>query len=149
MPTIIYWAAIISAFISYVVQIIAVVIIIVSLFTRNHDIWCEGIKDLFDSGVQIRNVSYFFMFFLFMISTHQFQIRGVDSLESIANICKMYGVASILTLLLCIFSMILRTIKKVNSPHVVGLIHRCRKSVIFSIATGLFVYYLLIPSYWR
>lgn len=145
MPTIIYWAAIISAFISYAVQIVAVVIIIVSLFNRSHDIWCEGIKDLFDSGVQIRNTSYFFIFFIFTISTHQFEIRGIDSLESVANICKTYGIASMLTLLLCVFSMLLRVARKIKSPHVIGLINRCRKSAMFSIATGLFAYYLLIP----
>jgi len=146
MPAVIYWTAVVSLVISYMVQVIAVFSIMVSLFNRNHDIWCEGIKDLFDSGVQMRNISYFLLFFIYMISTHAFDIGDVNSLERVANAGKVYGVASMLVLLLCFFLMLVRAIRKVKSSNVIALIKRCKNSILFSVATGLIIYYLTIPK---
>ena len=92
MPTAIFGTAVVSLILSYLVQIAAVILTLVSFFNRNHDIWCEGNKDLFDSGVQIRNVSYFLLFFLYMISTRSFNIGDTNSLERIASVGKIYGI---------------------------------------------------------
>lgn len=146
MPAVIYWTAVVSLVISYMVQVIAVFSMMVSLFNRNHDIWCEGIKDLFDSGVQMRNISYFLLFFIYMISTHAFDIGDVNSLERVANAGKVYGVSSMLVLLLCFFLMLVRAIRKVKSSNVIALIKRCKNSILFSVATGLIIYYLTIPK---
>ncbi len=147
MPAVIYWTAVVSLVISYVVQIVAVFSMIVSLFKRNHDIWCEGIKDLFDSAVQMRNISYFLLFFIYMISTHAFDIGGVNSLERIAVVGEIYGIASSFILLLCIFLMLIRAIKKIKSPNVVTSMKKIKNSVLFSIITGFVIYYLTVPIY--
>lgn len=145
MPTIIYLVAIASIIIAYIFQIISVIAIIVSIFNHKHDIWCDGIKDLFSSCVQIRNTSYFLLFFVYMISTSAFDIMGVNSLKLIAETGKMYGLASSLTLFFCFFSMIIRTIKNVKSSSIIALIKQVRKSVLFSIITGLIIFYLTMP----
>lgn len=147
MPTAIYWAAIVSLILSYLVQIAAVFSMLVSFFKHNHDIWCEGNKDLFDSGVQMRNVSYFLLFFLYMISTRSFNIGSANSLERIASVGKIYGIASSFILLLCIFSMLIRAIKKVKSPNVIKLMKKIKNSALFSIVTGFVIYYLTVPVY--
>nr|DAQ39800.1 MAG TPA: hypothetical protein [Caudoviricetes sp.] len=145
MPTAIFWTAVVSLTLSYLVQIVAVFSTLVSFFTRNHDIWCEGNKDLFDSGIQIRNVSYFLLFFIYMISTHRFNIGGTNSLEIIASIGKIYGIASSFILLLYIFLLLIRVVKKIKSPNVISLMKRIKNSVLFSIITGFVIYYLTVP----
>ena len=147
MPTAIFWTAVVSLILSYLVQIAAVFLTLVSYFNRNHDIWCEGNKDLFDSGVQIRNVSYFLLFFLYMISTRSFNIGDTNSLERIASVGKIYGIASSFVLFLCIFSMLIRAIKKIKSPNVLTLMKRIKNSVLFSIVSGFVIYYLTVPVY--
>ena len=147
MPTAIYWTAVVILIISYLVQIAAVFSTLVSFFNRNHDIWCEGNKDLFDSGVQMRNVSYFLLFFIYMISTRSFNISNVNSLERIAGVGRIYGIASSFILLLCIFSMLIRVIKKIKSPNVITLMKRIKNSALFSIVTGFVIYYLTVPIY--
>lgn len=146
MPTAIYWTAVVTLIISYLAQIAAVFSTLVSFFNRNHDIWCEGNKDLFDSGVQMRNVAYFLLFFIYMISTRSFNISDMNSLERIAGVGKIYGIASSLILLLCILLMLIRAVKKVKSPNVVALMKRFKNSVIFSIVTGFVIYYLTTPN---
>lgn len=147
MPTAIFGTAVVSLILSYLVQIAAVILTLVSFFNRNHDIWCEGNKDLFDSGVQIRNVSYFLLFFLYMISTRSFNIGDTNSLERIASVGKIYGIASSFVLFLCVFSMLIRAIKKIKSPNVITLMKRIKNSVLFSIVTGFVIYYLTVPVY--
>lgn len=146
MPTAIYWTAVVTLIISYLAQISAVFSTLVSFFNRNHDIWCEGNKDLFDSGVQMRNVTYFLLFFIYMISTRSFNISDMNSLERIAGVGKIYGIASSLILLLCILLMLIRAVKKIKSPNVVALMKRFKNSVIFSIVTGFVIYYLITPN---
>lgn len=146
MPTAIYWTAVVTLIISYLAQIAAVFSTLVSFFNRNHDIWCEGNKDLFDSGVQMRNVTYFLLFFIYMISTRSFNISDMNSLERIAGVGKIYGIASSLILLLCILLMLIRAVKKIKSPNVVALMKRFKNSVTFSIVTGFVIYYLITPN---
>lgn len=145
IPVAIYWTAVVSLTLSYIVQITAVFSMIVSLFNHNHDIWCEGIKDLFSSGTQMRDVSYFLLFFIYMISTRSFNISGQNSLERIAGVGRIYGIASLFILLLCLFSMIIRALKKIRSPHVITLMKKLKNSACFSTVTGLVIYYLTIP----
>ena len=50
-------------------------------------------------------------------------------------------------LFLCVFSMLIRAIKKIKSPNVITLMKRIKNSVLFSIVTGFVIYYLTVPVY--
>lgn len=143
MPTVIFWMAVSLICFSGLLQVISLILINVSFFTLNFDLWCISISDLYDSAKQIRKTATILFLFIFLISTKKFMISNSNSLFLISTVYKYYVLFSCILLLLCMFTMIFRVAKKIKSPNVIKLVKNMKNSSIWSIISGLFISYLL------
>ena len=143
MPVLVFTIASILIYISIVTQWSALIWLFHSVSKRKHTVTCAGVDELFSCGVQLRNIAYVMMFFIFLISTKEFFIHEEPSLTAISNLLQSYASASCITLCMCIVLGFMRIIKKAKESILVMLIRKIRGSALRSAFFSAFAAYLL------
>lgn len=146
IPNIIYQLSRVFAWVSIGLELLAVVVLFVAVFSSDFNTKTSVARDFFKSGARVRNTSLFLLIFLFLIANKGLIINGKSALSAISTVCKIYAFLSVFVFVSSVLLSITSAIKKVSFSDTKDLIKHIGNSSIWSMIFGfLLAYFLYIP----
>lgn len=146
IPNIIYQFSRFFTWASIGLELLAVVVLAVAVFSGDYNTKTSAARDFFKSGARVRNTALCFLCFLFLIANKGLRINGMSALSAISTVCKTYAFLSVFVFASSILLSIISAIKKVSFSDAKDLIKHIGNSSIWSMILGfLLAYFLYIP----
>lgn len=146
IPNTIYQISKVFTWASIGLELLAVVILTMAVFSGDYNTKTSAARDFFRSCGRVRNTAMCLLAFLFLISNKELRIGEMSVLLAISSVCKTYAFLSVFVFAASILLSIMSSIKKVNFSDTKDLIKQIGDSSIWSIILGyLLAYFLYIP----
>lgn len=146
VPNTIYQISRIFAWVSICLELLAVIVLTVAVFSGDYNTKTSAVRDFFKSGERVRNTALCLLVFLFLIANKGLRIGEMSALSAISSVCKTFAFLSVFVFAASILLSIMASIKKVNFSDTKDLIKHIGNSSIWSIILGyLLAYFLYIP----
>lgn len=146
IPNIIYQFSKVFTWVSIGLELLAVVVLAVAVFSGDYNTKTSAARDFFKSGARVRNTALCFLVFLFLIANKGLKIDGMSALSAVSIVCKKYAFLSVFVFASSILLSITTAIKKVSFSDTKDLIKHIGSSSIWSTIVGfLLAYFLYIP----
>lgn len=146
IPNIIFQISKVFAWVSIGLELLAVIVLAVAVFSGDYNSKTSAARDFFKSGARVRNTALCFLGFLFLIANKGLRIDGMSTLSAVSSACKTYAFLSVFVFASSILLSIISAIKKVSFSDTKDLIKHIGNSSIWSMILGfLLAYFLYIP----